>query len=51
MNQFHMTAQAVMSTPYGRMMDLIACIAIDQGGAKQKKVKKHYTFDEALALN
>lgn len=51
MNQFHMTAQAVMSTPYGRMMDLIACIAIDQGGAKQKHIKKHYTFDEALALN
>lgn len=45
-----MTRQAVLSTPYGEFMDMIACLAIDQGGAKQKKKKKHYTFDEALAL-
>lgn len=45
-----MTEQAVLSAPYGRFMDLIACLAIDEGGAKQKKKKKHYTFDEALML-
>ena len=37
--------------PYGKLLDLIACLAIDEGGAKQKTKKKNYTFDEALALN
>lgn len=40
-----------MSTPFGLYMDMIACLAIDEGGAKQKTKKKNYTFDEALALN
>ena len=46
-----MTQQAVLSMPYGKLLDMIACLAIDEGGAKQKTKKKNYTFDEALALN
>lgn len=34
---------------YGDMMDMIACIAIDAGGAEQK-IRKRYSYEEAMRL-
>ena len=45
----NMTKQEIMATTYGEMSDMISCFAI-YNGAEPKKVKKVYTFDEALAL-
>lgn len=38
-----------MVTRYGEMSDMISCFAIYHG-AEQKKKKKHFSFDEAIAL-
>ena len=45
----HMTRQETMNTRYGEFMDLLACMFISTG-AKQKKKKKIWTFDEFLNL-
>lgn len=45
-----MTTREVLATRYGDMMDTIACMMIDMGAARQKKKKRKWTFDEALAL-
>lgn len=44
-----MTHQEIMTTRFGEMADLIACLAI-YNGAEPKKIKKKYTFQEAMAL-
>lgn len=46
-----MSRREILTTKYGEMLDMIACLAIYNGAepAKKKK-KKKYTFDEALAL-
>jgi hypothetical protein len=43
-----MTRQETMLTPYGEMLDLISCLAIYNGGAKEKAPKM--SFDEFFAL-
>lgn len=45
-----MTTQEVLATRYGEMLDVISCMMIDSGNARQKKKKKHWTFEEAIAL-
>ncbi len=32
-----MSKQEILVTPFSEMLDMLACSAIDQGGAKQKK--------------
>lgn len=51
-HQLGMSRQEIMTTRYGEMMDLIACLAIYNGTVKQKKTasKRHWSVDEALAL-
>lgn len=39
-----------MSMKFGQFLDMVACLGIDEGGARQKGKKKVYSFDEALAL-
>lgn len=45
-----MTTREILATRYGEMLDVISCIMVDSGNARQKKKKKHWTFDEAIAL-
>lgn len=45
-----MTRQEILNTRYGEMLDMIACLAIYNGNAKEKKKKHKYTFDEAIQL-
>ena len=42
-----MTRQETLATRYGEMMDLISCLAVYNGTAKEKT---HRSFDEALEL-
>lgn len=44
-----MTRQEIMTTRYGEMLDMIACLNI-HNGAEPKKRKKKYTFEEAMQL-
>lgn len=39
-----------MCTRYGEMLDMISCFAIYNGQAKEKRKKKVFSFDEAIAL-
>ena len=43
-----MSKEEILCTPYGEMMDLIACMAIAEGGAKPKP--RRLSFQEILAL-
>ena len=45
---FHMTRQEVLYTRYGEFRDLLSCLAIHNGTAKEKP--KKLSFDDALAL-
>lgn len=45
-----MSKQAVLSSPYGEFMDILACDAIYNGSAKQKHKKKKMEFDDFMAL-
>lgn len=47
--QLGMSRLEIFDLPYGRTMDLIACLSIFNGGAEQK-VKKKLTYDEAMGL-
>lgn len=42
-----MNRQETMSTPYGEFMDMIDCLAIENGA---NQVKKKWTFDEVMRL-
>lgn len=44
-----MDKQEIMTTRYGEMMDLIACLNI-HNGAEPRRKKKKFTFQEAMAL-
>ena len=44
-----MRKQEIMTTRYGEMLDMIACLSI-HNGATPKKRKKKFTFQEAMAL-
>lgn len=45
-----MSRQEILCTPLSEMRDMISCLAIYEGLAKPKKKKKHYSYDEAIAL-
>lgn len=45
-----MARSDTLNTVYGEFLDLLACDAIAQGQAKQKKPKKKMSFDEFIAL-
>ena len=42
-----MTRQEVISTRYGEMLDMIACLSIYNGGAEEKD---RMSFDEFFAM-
>ena len=44
----NMSRDETMQTRYGEFMDLLACMAIDNGGAEPKK--KKMTMEEVLEL-
>lgn len=44
-----MSKQEVLSTPLGEMLDMISCLAIYSGGAKEK-TKADFSFEQAMAL-
>lgn len=44
-----MSRRETLCTPLGEMMDMLACMDIYQGNAKQKDNRK-WTFDEVIAL-
>ena len=44
-----MNKQEILVTPYGEMKDMISCMSIYEGNARQK-TKKKWTFDEAINL-
>lgn len=41
----------MLYTKYGEMLDLISCMAIDEGKAEYKQPKKHWRFEEIMKLN
>lgn len=44
-----MSRQEILATRYGEMLDMIACLAI-QNGAKPKKKRKRLPYEEAIEL-
>lgn len=50
--RLNMSRQEIMVTRYGEMKDMITCLQIEKGELVpvQKKVKKKWTYDEAMAL-
>lgn len=44
-----MSKQEILITPYGEMLDMIACLAIYEGNA-EPKTKHKWTFDEVMRL-
>ena len=44
-----MSKQEILVTPLGEMKDMIACLSIYQGTAKQRSAKK-WSYDEAINL-
>ena len=45
-----MEKREILCTPYGEMVDMISCMAIYNGTARQKKKKKKWKFEDAIAL-
>lgn len=47
-----MSRQEIMVTRYGEMKDMITCLQIEKGELVpvQKKIKKIFTYEEAMAL-
>lgn len=45
--QIGMTRQEVMDTRVGEMLDLISCLSVYNGGAREKK---RMSYEEAIAL-
>lgn len=46
---FHMQRQEILATRFNEMNDMISCLAVYNGNAKEIK-KKSLSFDEALML-
>ncbi len=44
-----MSREETLRTPYGEMMDMMACERIYSGTARQKNTRK-WTFDEVMRL-
>lgn len=46
-----MEKREIYVTPYGEMIDMINCMAIDNGAAKPKRKARRYTdFEQAIGL-
>lgn len=45
-----MNREETLSTRYGEMLDLIACMAIENGAEPKAKRKNKKTWDEILAM-
>lgn len=46
-----MSKQEILVTPFGEMQDMIACLSIFNGNARQKiNRSKDMTYDEAINL-
>lgn len=45
-----MSKREILCTKYGEMVDMLTCMAIENGAAKEKRNKKRWNFDEAIAL-
>lgn len=43
----HMSRREILLTRYGEMLDMIACLAI-QNGAPPKREKRKISFEEAM---
>lgn len=44
-----MSKREILVTPYGEMLDMLACLSIYSGAAKPKKEK--LSFEEVMRLN
>lgn len=44
-----MSRQEILATRYGEMLDMIACMAI-QNGAKPRKKRKRIRYEDAIEL-
>lgn len=40
----------IMDLKYGEMMDMINCMTIYNGGAKQKAKRRRLSYDDAISL-
>lgn len=45
-----MSKQEILCTPYGEMLDMLACHSIYEGGVKPKKKKHHMSMEDFLGL-
>lgn len=45
-----MSKREILCTKYGEMVDMLTCMAIENGTAKEKRKKKRWSFEEAIAL-
>ena len=45
-----MDKREILATPYGEMIDMISCLSIYQGVAREKKKPKKMSYEEAIAL-
>ena len=45
-----MSKAEILATGVGEMLDMIACMAIHEGGAKPKKKPKKWNYDDAINL-
>lgn len=45
-----MPKEEILITRYGEMIDMINCLAIYEHGAKQKKKRRNFSYEEAIAL-
>jgi hypothetical protein len=46
----NMSKHEILITRYGEMADLISCLAIFEGRAEQKRKKRAWSFQDAIAL-
>lgn len=45
-----MNRQEIMATRFGEMIDMMNCLAIYNGQAKEKKDNRLHRFDDVIAL-
>ena len=48
--KLNMTRQEIRFTRYGEMLDMITCLAIDEGRMEYKAPKKKWRFEEVMKL-
>lgn len=45
-----MSKEEILCTPIGEMLDMLSCLAIYEGGAKEKAPKRKLKMEEFLKL-